>query len=166
MNYTKSEHRFPVRFSLRTLLVAIAAFALVFFVLLWRAESRRQCFDDIRNLGAIVDYSRSHWGAIFDEPLSVTFYVNVEGEKIRIGDTLYSRDDAKNFLIEQKAIAIQTGLDEVSIRVMTSVDIEASDDLFNEMLNFGNDHFDNTDSWFREMYEVDWEANRSLHQKQ
>ena len=159
----KSRIRLFGTFSLRTLLVVLAAIAIILSVMVWRAESRREIFDKLRSDGAIVRYSTSRWGPLFDKPLLAEFYVNVEGEQVRIGDALYDIDEAEKFLLEQKAIANRNGLDNFEFYTMESVYTKPSPSISFRILNFGVANFGNGGGFDRSMYEDEWEANRNLH---
>jgi hypothetical protein len=159
----KSRNRIFGTFSLRTLLAVLAAIAMTLSVMVWRAESRRKVFDKLRSDGAIVRYAPSPWGPLFAKPALAKFYVNVEGDRLRIGDTLYNIDEAEKFLLEQKAIANRNGLDNFEFYTMESVDTKPSESIHSRILNFGLMTFNNGGGFDRSLYEDEWEANRNLH---
>ena len=126
MNSKKPRSRTLLRLSIRFLLLAVFLIAFTLAVLLTRAESRRQLFDDLRNEGAIVNYSNQppqwltaiadiNWGPFFDGADSVEFSLQIEGNQVRIGDTLYAPDDAESYLLQRQAIANANGAENVKV---------------------------------------------------
>ena len=153
-------------FSLRTLLVALAIIAMVLSVFVWRAEYRRKVFNELRKDGAIVRCDKSSWGTLFDQPVVAEFYVNVEGDQIRIGNQLFDIASAETFLLDQKSIANRHGLNNFQFYSMESVDTNPSEEIHSRILNFGVANFGNGGGFDRSMYEEEWEANLKLHEEQ
>jgi len=175
MTSSKPRKRKLLRISIRALLMAVFLIAVTLVVLLKRADSRRQLFDDFRDSGAIVNYSNHpprwlsniadiNWGPFFDGPDSVAYYLHVEGDQVRIGDTLYTPDDAESYLLQQKSLANANGTDDVQVYVASDIGDTPSQEVSHRMLIFGGTQFPLAGTWSRETYQKDWEANCELHQ--
>ena len=156
----KPRHRRHRTFSLRTLLAISAAIAIILSVIIWRAESRRKVFDGLHDDGAIIRYTTSRWGKLFTKPSVAEFYVNVEGERLRIGDTLYSVDEAEKFFLAQKNIANQNGLNSFRFYTMENADSQPSKQIHNRIFNFGVSTFGMGGGFDRVMYEAEWKPDR------
>ena len=161
MNSEQSDILRKSRFSLRSMLLIIVAVTIVLSVLLWRAKTRRRCFGDLRNQGAIVNYSKSIWGATFDEPAGVKFFANIEGDNVRIGNKLYSSTDAEAFFLKQKSLANEHGFEGVQFFVTKSPTRPPSGESTSKMVNFGMKTFGDVTFWGRDSADRMWRSNRT-----
>ena len=161
-----------VQISLRGLLVLTLLIAIALGVWMNRARNRRLAFYELRRQGAVV-YMSSHppaevdfdWGPVFEMPDRVAFYVRVVGSKVRIGETMFSPDDAEKYLLEQKRIATKFGSKDTQMYVAQNLGDDCDPRISVRMLNFGGKNFDVAGTWDWDGYMVEWNRNVSSGNK-
>ena len=155
-----------VQISLRGLLVLTLLMAIALGVWMNWVRNRRLAFDELRRQGAVV-YMSNHppaavdwdWGPVFEMPDRVSFYVRVVGSKVRIGETMFSPDEAEKYLLEQKGIATKFGSNDTQMYVAQNLGDDCDPRINVRMLNFGGKNFDVAGTWNWDVYMAEWNKN-------
>ena len=153
---------------MRALLLVMFISATGIAILMYRANSRLEAITTLRDNGGIVETTQRNpwflgplknldWGGLFTVPQRVDFYVQVEGNRVRIKDRLYEPESAKQFLLQQKSIALGLGATEFQLRAAVKTGSNQEQQLRHNFALFAMDNLDSLMTWDWSTYKTDWE---------